>query len=102
MRLGKVYHDLNESTYLFKYQRFTFVFSSKFYIEKFKKELSSYVDIEQEKIIDKYQVNLEGKEYLALSLYKKIEKRGFKVYFNDEVVEKNQGFTINISYLRYI
>lgn len=102
MRLGKVYHDLDKSTYLFKYQRFTFVFSSKFYIEKFKKELSNYVVIEEEKLISKYQVNLEGTEYLALSLYKKIEKRGFKVYFNDKPIEKDQGFTFNISYLRYI
>ena len=102
MRLGKVYYNLNESTYLFKYERFTFVFSSKFYIEKFKKELSSYVDIEARKIISRYQVNLEGSEYLALSLYKKIEKRGFKVLFNDEEIKENQSFTINISYLNYI
>ncbi len=102
MRLGKVYYNLNESTYIFKYERFTFVFSSKFYIEKFKKELSSYVDIESRKIISKYQVNLEGTEYLALSLYKKIEKRGFKVLFKDEEIQENQGFTINVSYLKYV
>lgn len=102
MRLGKVYYNLDESTYLFNYQRFTFIFSSKFYIEKFKKELSSYVDIETRKLVSKYQVNLEGSEYLALSLYKKIEKRGFKVLFNDVEIDKNQGFTINVSYLKYV
>ena len=58
--------------------------------------------IEEEKLVSKYQVNLEGTEYLALSLYKKIEKRGFKVYFNDILIDKDQGFTFNISYLRYI
>lgn len=102
MRLGKVYYNLDESTYLFNYQRFTFIFSSKFYIEKFKKELSSYVDIETRKLVSKYQVNLEGSEYLALSLYKKIEKRGFKVLYNDEEIDRTQGFTINVSYLKYI
>lgn len=102
MRLGKVYYDLNESCYEVIYKRFKFVFSSKFYIEKFKKELYNYINIEQNKIDNRYNLRLESSEYLALSLYKKIEKRGFLVYFNNTKINKNQTFTITLSILNNI
>ena len=41
MRVGKVYKNIEDSDYVFNFQRFTFYFSSKFYIEKFKKELDN-------------------------------------------------------------
>ena len=58
--------------------------------------------IENEKIRAKYQIELEANEYLALSLYKKIEKRGFLVYYNDEEIDKNTTFTISLSALKYL
>lgn len=102
MRLGKVYYDLNESDYIIDYKRFKFIFSSKFYIEKFKKELYNYINIEQNRIDERYKLRLESSEYLALSLYKKIEKRGFLVYFNGRKIDKNQTFTISLSILNII
>ena len=102
MRLGKVYYDLNESTYKVDYKRFTFLFSSKFYIDKFKKELDNFVNIENKKIYSKYRVVLECSEYLALSLYKKIEKRGFKVYFNNKEIKENESFSINPDIINYL
>ena len=53
MRLGKVFYDLEESTYRLDYKRLTFVFSSKFYIDKFKKEIDNFVKIEDKKIYSK-------------------------------------------------
>lgn len=100
MRLGKVYYNLEDSNYKFSYKRFNFIFSSKFYIEKFKRELKDYISIEEAKISSKYG-KLEASEYLALSLYKKIEKRGFLVYFNDEKIKENETFSVSLSFLKY-
>ena len=96
MRLGKVYYDLDLSTYKLDYKRLTFIFSSKFYIDKFKKEIDNFVKLEGKKIYSKYKVNLDTNEYLALVLYKRIEKRGFKVYFNKKEITINESFSINL------
>lgn len=95
MRLGIVYYDLNLSTYKLNYKRFTFIFSSKFYINKFEKELENFIDIEDKKLYSKYKIVLDANEYLALSLYKKIEKRGFKVLFLGKEIKENESFSIN-------
>lgn len=95
MRLGEIYYDLNLSKYKLDYKRFTFIFSSKFYINKFEKELNNFVDIEDKKLYSKYKIILEDKEFLALSLYKKIEKRGFKVLFLGKEINENESFSIN-------
>ena len=102
MRLGKIYYDLTESTYRLDYKRFTFYFSSKFYIDKFKKELDNFVNIEDKKIYSKYRVMLECSEYLALSLYKKIEKRGFRVNFIGNEIKENESFSINPDIIKYL
>ena len=109
MRVGKVYKNIEDSDYVFDFQRFTFYFSSKFYIEKFKKELDNYIDIEQKRLIKRYDTILDSSEYLALSLYKKIEKRGFRVYFKNDIknyppirLRENETFSISLSYLKYI
>lgn len=95
MRLGEVYYDLNLSTYKFNYKRFTFIFSSKFYINKFERDLKNYIDIEDKKLYSKYKIVVDADEYLALSLYKKIEKRGFKVLFLNQEIKENESFSIN-------
>lgn len=109
MRVGKVYKNIEDSDYVFNFQRFTFYFSSKFYIEKFKKELDNYIDIEYKRLIKRYDLILDSSEYLALSLYKKIEKRGFRVYFERNETKypsirlrENETFSISLSYLKYI
>lgn len=102
MRLGKVYHDLEKSKYIVEYSRFKFIFSSKFYIEKFKKELYNYIENESIKITHRYSSFLESDEFLALSLYKRIEKRGFKVYFENEEINENTTFILSLSTLNLI
>lgn len=102
MRIGNVYYELDKSEYVYKYRRFTFTFSSKPYIEKFKRMLNDYVNIENKKLEAKYLIHLESDEYFALSLYKKIEKRGFRVKFNDKYIDKNESFKISLSLLNRI
>lgn len=98
MRLGKVYKDLSLSDYQYEFKRFIFTFSSKFYIMKFERELLSYIKYNTDSLINKYGIYLEADEYLALSLYKKIEKRGFQVLFDNKFIEPNETFLISLSF----
>lgn len=91
MRLGKVYHNLDLSDYEYQFKNFSFIFSSKFYIEKFKSEVYNYIKTNSDKINDKY-TSIDLEEYLAFSLYKKIEKRGFKVYYKGMLIDKDITF----------
>ena len=71
--------NLKESDYCFEFARAVFYFSSEFNLNRFKNSVISFIEMEQAKIINRYKVNINLKLYLALSLYKKIEKRGFRV-----------------------
>lgn len=101
----KVYTDIKQSNYSYEYKRFKFYFSSMFYLAKFEKELYNYINIEGIKMNNKYRVMLDSDEYLSLSLYKNIEKRGFKVYYLVEneykQLNKDQTFQISLSFLNF-
>lgn len=72
--------NLNESEYFLEYADLTFYFSSEFYKKKFEEEVKNYVDSETLKLQVKYNININFDTLFMLSLYKKIEKRGFRVY----------------------
>ena len=72
--------NLNESEYYFKYNGFVFYFSSEFYKKKFADEISSFIENETLKLQVKYNVNIIIDNLLMIALYKKIEKRGFRIY----------------------
>lgn len=74
--------DLNSSAIKLKYNDLTFYFSSILYKEKFQEKLESYILEEQLKINLRYRLNIKMQKTLAIALYKKIEKRGFKIYSN--------------------
>ena len=78
-----VYKDINESIYFFKYQDFKFYFSSKFYLEKFTREYVDFLKNEKLKLRIKYKCDIFGDDILLLLLYRKVDKRGFRVYQND-------------------
>ena len=99
MRLGKIYYNINDSEYKVDYENFTFYFSSILYQRKFTNELKKYVSDESYKIQTKYQNFIEASEYLALSLYKKIEKRGFNVLYKGLKIKENESFKVSLSYL---
>ena len=70
MRIGKVYHDLEKSDYIFRFKNFDFVFSSKLYINKFERELKDYIIEENNKLTNKYHNRLSyflrnGRELLC-------------------------------------
>lgn len=88
-----IYLNIEESTYFLNFEGVTFYFSSMFYKEKFKRELKKYIDIESIRLYNRLNLKNEMSIFLAISLYKKIEKRGFRVLIhNKEQLEENHIF----------
>lgn len=87
-----VYNDLNESDYTFEYDDLKFYFSSKFYLEKFIKEYSNFIKEETMKLKVKFKCNIYCDEMILLLLYKRIEKRGFKVTLQGKDLNENYTF----------
>ena len=102
MRLGKIYYNINDSEYKVECGNFTFYFSSILYQRKFTRELKNYISDESFKLRTKYLNHIEASEYLALSLYKKIEKRGFNVLYKGLSISENTSFQISLSYLNQV
>lgn len=71
--------DLKESKFFVKIYNMTFYFSSELYMKKFAQTVESYVVTENLKFQGKYGVNVEFKKLFAISHYKKLEKRGFRI-----------------------
>lgn len=96
-----VYNDLNESKYTFEYDNLTFYFSSNFYKEKFIKEHNDFIKDETMKLKVKFKCNIYCDEMILLLLYKRIEKRGFKVTCNGKELQENYYFQNEINELSY-
>lgn len=75
-----VYHNLKESKYSISYEGIEYFFSSKVYLDKFKKELEENRK-KYEKFFNRNELNLNIKTLSDISLYKMIEKRGFRVEY---------------------
>lgn len=78
--------NLNESEYCFKYKWLIFYFSSEFYKKKFADNIQNYIENETFKLQVKYNTNINFDILFMISLYRKIEKRGFRIY--DELNKK--------------
>ena len=79
--MNKIYKDLKESEYIFTFYDFKFYFSSKFYFNKFLKEYDSYIKNEIDKLKISFKCDVVANSPLLLLLYKRIEKRGFRVLY---------------------
>ena len=90
-----IYLDLAESEYRVKKLGLTFFFSSKFYMEKFENQVETYTHNEMLKLYNKYRVSSNFKIYLTIAFYKKIEKRGFRIYDNIRNQELNKNIVIS-------
>lgn len=82
-----IYYNIEESTIKFKYNDFTFYFSSQFYYDKFKKLYAKYIKDETNKLNVKYGSKFIIDEMLLISLYKRIEKRGFRIEYKNELLK---------------
>lgn len=96
---SKVCQNIMESEYKTSFGGFIFYFTSEFYKNKFENEVENYIESEEIKIRNKYKVDLSLSLYLAISLYKKIEKRGFRVFDNIRKVPITPFTSFSISLL---
>lgn len=97
--MKRVEYDINKSEYYFRVNKLTFFFSSKFNKTRFENGFIDYVNEETNKIKAKYKVNINLTNYLLLTYYKKIEKRGFKVLTyddNDDIIELSKDHTFRV------
>mgnify|MGYP003295613509 CR=1 FL=1 len=78
-----VYNDIEESDYKFEYNKLIFYFSSIYLLEKFERNYIKFLKDETDKLKVKFKCKIESDEMIMLLLYKKIEKRGFRVYYKD-------------------
>jgi len=83
-----VYHNLEESPYITKFNDFKFSFSSKFYQNKFEENLLDYINEESKNFKNKYNVNINLTDLLAFNLYRKIEKRGCYCIYNNSSINR--------------
>ena len=97
--MKRVEYDINKSEYYFKVNKLTLFFSSKFNKTRFENGFIDFVNEETNKIKAKYKVDINLTNYLLLTYYKKIEKRGFKVLTyddNDVIIELSKDHTFRV------
>lgn len=97
---SNVYYELSNSPFNFKISHFLFVFSSKLYLDKFKETYEDYIKKENLKFVVRYKGIIDSSDLLLLTLYQKIEKRGFKVFYKGYEIEKDYfiDFNLNLDY----
>lgn len=84
-----VCYSLEDSPFFLRVDDFMFYFTSKFYMDKFKKEYQDYIRDETLRLNVKYKMIVYANEMLLLSFYKMIEKRGFKVQYKGVDLDKD-------------
>lgn len=97
--MSKIFNDISKSNYFFKYDNLVFYFSSEFYLNKFKKEYVQFLNTETMKMKLKYKCNIYADEMILLLLYKKIEKRGFRVTYKDKLIVDNYFMNVSLDEL---
>ncbi|MBQ9012852.1 MAG: hypothetical protein IJ094_04725 [Bacilli bacterium] len=83
--MGLVYQNINESAFICEIKEIKFYFSSSFNLRRFKEKCLDYALSEERKVINKFHIDIDMEKYLLISFYKKIEKRGFLIEYNEKV-----------------
>ena len=84
-----VFYELENSPFFLRIEDFMLYFSSDFYKKKFEEGYKDYIRNETLKLNVRYKMIVYADEMLLLSFYKTIEKRGFKVKYKGEEIEKD-------------
>ena len=78
-----VFLNIEESNYILEKDGLRFYFSSEFNKNRFKFRVDDYILEETLKLHNKYKIKANYSLILLLSFYRKIEKRGWRVEFDD-------------------
>ena len=86
--------NLKESEYKTKIRGLSFYFSSKTYLTKFIEKVENFSIVENLKFQSKYNIKVSLEMIFIIALYKKIEKRGFRIFdeINKKEITENVGF----------
>lgn len=76
---SNVCYNLNKSNYYTQYSSYKFYFSSQFNKNRFDKQVQDFVTNENCKLKSRYNCEINAEIMLAISLYRKLEKRGFYI-----------------------
>lgn len=87
-----VYQNIEESPYVYKYNDYELYFSSPFYLKNYKTRIDNYIKEEFYKLKNRYSIfndefNKTLNDVLIISFYKKVEKRGFRIYKKGERIK---------------
>lgn len=93
-----VYQNIKETVFNYEIYDLCFHFSSLFNKNRFEQNVKTYCNIEEMKIINKYQLQIDIKKYLAIAFYKKIERRGFYISIGDEPIPDNFKIEIELGW----
>lgn len=90
---SKVYYDIDESIYSVDYNEFKLYFSSETNMNKFNRQIDNYIEDQTFYLLNRYGhvINLFD-DFLTVALYKRIEKRGFKVFYEGKRIEHDCVF----------
>lgn len=83
-----VYHDIEESDIYLHVDNFYLYFSSNFLKGKFVGLYDKYYEKVNKMFTKIYDMDYTS--IIIISLYKNVEKRGFRVYYNDRRIFENQ------------
>lgn len=89
-----VCYDLNMSSYRYRVDNLTYVFSSKLHLEKFKKKFKENRDIINHSLSNRFNIDVDVSQLSDIVLYRKIETRGFLIV----TVEGKELCLNNITY----
>lgn len=65
--------------YFYVYKGYKVYFSSLFNLERFKNNIQDFMYEHNQRIINRYNIDIDMDDYLFFSYYKLIEKRGYKI-----------------------
>ena len=85
-----VYQNIFESDYYYDFGEYRLYFSSLFNRRRFRERIEEFIFDENIKLSNKYGIKIDLTNYFVIVLYKKIEKRGFRVYNKDILVQENK------------
>ena len=97
-----VYNNIEESPFEFKYDDLKFYFSSNYLKEKFVRQYINFIKDETIKLKVKFKNVIMCDEMILLLLYKKVEKRGFRVYYKDHRLREQSEFNLVINEISFI
>lgn len=88
--MKNVYNIIDESPFYFDKNGLRFYFSSELNRKRFKDKFKEWILEENTKLNNRYLFNIDLTTPLLLSLYMKIEKRGYKVLRIDDNFKLNK------------